>query len=220
MGWPPTKSAAAFSARATSATSAGPSSRSGAGVSPRPTARAAEATSELFDLGVTFTVYTERDAIDRILPFDIIPRVISADEWRTVNSGVVQRVKARTRLDGELIEREMAHLERQRPIELGQPVRLRLTGARIDQIDADPREVTHGDIESANGLGSVVPTAEKAQCPVVERLDAERHAVHPGLGEGCEPAGLDRGGIGLQRDLGFVVDGEEGARTVDDRGAP
>ncbi|MFV0368208.1 MAG: circularly permuted type 2 ATP-grasp protein [Hyphomicrobiaceae bacterium] len=57
-------------------------------------ARSAEATSELFDLGVTFTVYTERDAIDRILPFDIIPRVISAGEWRTINNGVIQRVKA------------------------------------------------------------------------------------------------------------------------------
>ena len=57
-------------------------------------ARAAEATSELLDLGITFTVYTDRDAIDRILPFDIIPRVIPADEWRVINTGVVQRVKA------------------------------------------------------------------------------------------------------------------------------
>ncbi|MCB1514478.1 MAG: circularly permuted type 2 ATP-grasp protein [Hyphomicrobiaceae bacterium] len=57
-------------------------------------ARATDATSELLDLGITFTVYTDRDAIDRILPFDIIPRVIPADEWRTINSGVVQRVKA------------------------------------------------------------------------------------------------------------------------------
>ncbi len=57
-------------------------------------ARAAEATGELLDLGITFTVYTDRDAIDRILPFDVIPRLISAREWGTINSGVVQRVKA------------------------------------------------------------------------------------------------------------------------------
>jgi uncharacterized circularly permuted ATP-grasp superfamily protein len=57
-------------------------------------ARAAEATGELLDLGITFTVYTDRDAIDRILPFDVIPRVISADEWRTINDGVIQRVTA------------------------------------------------------------------------------------------------------------------------------
>lgn len=57
-------------------------------------ARAAEATGELLDLGITFTVYTDKDAIDRILPFDVIPRVISAREWETINAGVVQRVKA------------------------------------------------------------------------------------------------------------------------------
>ena len=35
-------------------------------------ARAAEA--ELFNQGITFTVYSDGDAIDRILPFDVIPR--------------------------------------------------------------------------------------------------------------------------------------------------
>jgi len=35
---------------------------------------------ELFNLGITFTVYSERDAIDRVLPFDVIPRLIAPDE--------------------------------------------------------------------------------------------------------------------------------------------
>ena len=55
-------------------------------------ARASE--RELFNLGITFTVYAEKDAIDRILPFDVIPRVLSPAEWRTVEDGVVQRVTA------------------------------------------------------------------------------------------------------------------------------
>ena len=42
-------------------------------------ARAAEA--ELYNQGITFTVYSDGDAIDRILPFDVIPRVITADDW-------------------------------------------------------------------------------------------------------------------------------------------
>ena len=37
--------------------------------------RAQAAERELFNLGITFTVYSERDAIDRILPFDVIPRI-------------------------------------------------------------------------------------------------------------------------------------------------
>jgi uncharacterized circularly permuted ATP-grasp superfamily protein len=56
--------------------------------------RALEAERELFNLGITFTVYTEKDAIDRILPFDVIPRILSAAAWRKVEAGVKQRVKA------------------------------------------------------------------------------------------------------------------------------
>lgn len=56
--------------------------------------RASEATGELLDLGITFTVYSDRDAIDRILPFDIIPRILSAAEWSGIEAGVIQRVTA------------------------------------------------------------------------------------------------------------------------------
>ncbi len=56
--------------------------------------RAAAAEAELYNLGITFTVYSERDAIDRILPFDLIPRVLTAREWDTIERGVVQRVTA------------------------------------------------------------------------------------------------------------------------------
>jgi uncharacterized circularly permuted ATP-grasp superfamily protein len=56
--------------------------------------RAADAQAELYKLGITFTVYSEKDAIDRILPFDVIPRVLSGNEWRHIEAGVIQRVTA------------------------------------------------------------------------------------------------------------------------------
>jgi len=56
--------------------------------------RAQAAERELFNLGVTFTVYTSREQIDRILPFDVIPRILSAAEWQTIERGVIQRVTA------------------------------------------------------------------------------------------------------------------------------
>jgi uncharacterized circularly permuted ATP-grasp superfamily protein len=56
--------------------------------------RAELAERELFNLGITFTVYSERNAIDRILPFDVIPRVLTAADWRIIESGVRQRVQA------------------------------------------------------------------------------------------------------------------------------
>ena len=57
-------------------------------------ARAAAAENDLFNLGITFTVYSDATAIDRILPFDCIPRIITASEWRCLDSGVRQRVAA------------------------------------------------------------------------------------------------------------------------------
>lgn len=57
------------------------------------TARAADAVNELYERGVTFTVYSDREAIDRTLPFDVIPRVLTAPEWERIERGVKQRVK-------------------------------------------------------------------------------------------------------------------------------
>ena len=56
--------------------------------------RANAAEAELYDLGITFTIYSEKDVIDRILPFDVIPRVVSAAEWVHLEAGVRQRVTA------------------------------------------------------------------------------------------------------------------------------
>ena len=56
--------------------------------------RARDCEHELLNLGITFTVYSDRDAIDRVLPFDVIPRLIAPDEWRRLEEGLVQRVTA------------------------------------------------------------------------------------------------------------------------------
>jgi uncharacterized circularly permuted ATP-grasp superfamily protein len=46
------------------------------------------------DMGISFTVYTEEGNIDRSWPFDIIPRTISAKQWRITEKGLVQRLEA------------------------------------------------------------------------------------------------------------------------------
>ena len=56
--------------------------------------RSQDAERELYNLGITFLVYSNKDAVDRILPFDIIPRVISAREWAHLEAGITQRVTA------------------------------------------------------------------------------------------------------------------------------
>ena len=44
--------------------------------------------------GVTFTVYSEKEGIEKIFPFDIIPRIITASEWYKIDEGIKQRIKA------------------------------------------------------------------------------------------------------------------------------
>jgi uncharacterized circularly permuted ATP-grasp superfamily protein len=46
------------------------------------------------EMGITFTVYSEGENIDRTWPFDIIPRVISLREWTRIEEGLVQRMTA------------------------------------------------------------------------------------------------------------------------------
>src|SRR5262249_25779520 len=56
--------------------------------------RAAGAERDLLGRGITFTGYSDPTAIDRILPFDPIPRVITPSEWNQLETGVIQRVRA------------------------------------------------------------------------------------------------------------------------------
>jgi uncharacterized circularly permuted ATP-grasp superfamily protein len=51
--------------------------------------------SELFmNQGITFTVYSDNAGIERIFPFDVIPRVITSSEWEHIEKGIRQRLKA------------------------------------------------------------------------------------------------------------------------------
>jgi uncharacterized circularly permuted ATP-grasp superfamily protein len=45
-------------------------------------------------LGITFAVYGDSDAAERIIPFDIVPRIFLRHEWEKLSEGLVQRVEA------------------------------------------------------------------------------------------------------------------------------
>ena len=45
-------------------------------------------------IGITFAVYGEADATERLIPFDVIPRIMAAVEWRLLEKGLIQRVNA------------------------------------------------------------------------------------------------------------------------------
>jgi uncharacterized circularly permuted ATP-grasp superfamily protein len=45
-------------------------------------------------IGITFAVYGDAEAQERLIPFDVIPRIIAANEWKILEAGLKQRVKA------------------------------------------------------------------------------------------------------------------------------
>lgn len=54
-----------------------------------------ELSKQLFmSQGVTFTVYNDNEGIEKIFPFDVVPRVITAEEWDKIDRGIKQRLKA------------------------------------------------------------------------------------------------------------------------------
>ncbi|MFZ9610751.1 MAG: circularly permuted type 2 ATP-grasp protein [Methylococcales bacterium] len=48
----------------------------------------------IIEMGISFTVYSEEGNIDRAWPFDIIPRIIDAREWKIIDKGLKQRLTA------------------------------------------------------------------------------------------------------------------------------
>lgn len=44
--------------------------------------------------GITFTVYSDQTGVEKIFPFDIVPRIIPAGEWHGIEKGLVQRITA------------------------------------------------------------------------------------------------------------------------------
>ena len=45
-------------------------------------------------IGITFAVYGEADAGERLIPFDVLPRILMAKEWEIVRRGLEQRMRA------------------------------------------------------------------------------------------------------------------------------
>jgi uncharacterized circularly permuted ATP-grasp superfamily protein len=58
------------------------------------TTRSREAEALFRRIGITFAVYGDAEATERLIPFDVIPRVITRPEWTTLSVGLTQRVRA------------------------------------------------------------------------------------------------------------------------------
>jgi uncharacterized circularly permuted ATP-grasp superfamily protein len=49
---------------------------------------------DLLQMGITFNVYGDHAGVEKIFPFDIVPRIVGAGEWRGIERGLKQRIQA------------------------------------------------------------------------------------------------------------------------------
>jgi uncharacterized circularly permuted ATP-grasp superfamily protein len=76
------------------------------------------ATAEIRDGGITFAVVGAREDLDREWPFDIIPRVVAAEEWARIDRGLKQRLQAINALIEDLYHGQRAVRDGQLPAEV------------------------------------------------------------------------------------------------------
>ena len=76
-------------------------------LSPRDVERALKEAEAIFRRqGITFAVYGDNQASERLIPFDIIPRIFAAAEWRKLSAGIEQRVRALNAFIHDLYHRQ------------------------------------------------------------------------------------------------------------------
>jgi uncharacterized circularly permuted ATP-grasp superfamily protein len=68
--------------------------------------KGAEAESFFRRTGITFNVYGDGDGEERLIPFDMVPRIISGGEWRKLSRGIEQRVSALNAFMHDLYHRQ------------------------------------------------------------------------------------------------------------------
>ena len=180
--------------------------------------RARGAERELFNLGITFTVYSDREAIDRILPFDVIPRVLSPKDWSIIDTGVKQRVTALNQFlwdiyhkehilkDGvvpeELVKGNSNYRPEMRDVNVPHGTYVHICGTDIVRDEAGAFRVLEDNARTPSGVSYVIEN---------------RHLMmraFPDLADGINIADIDDYGTQLMAALSAVAPADVSSPTV------
>ena len=81
--------------------------------------------------GITFTVYNDQRGVEKIFPFDLVPRIIPANEWDLIERGLVQRITALNLFCQDIYHEQRILREKVIP-----------AGADLRREDVPPRDVS------------------------------------------------------------------------------
>src|ERR671934_487483 len=140
-------------------------------------------------IGITFAVYGEADAQERLIPFDVVPRILAAAEWDILRAGLEQRVKAinhyisdiytrREILKADVVPEDLVFQNRVfRPEMNGQKVPhdiyVHIAGIDIVRVDPDAFYVLEDNARTPSGVSYMLENRE-----IMLRLFPDLFAKH------------------------------------------
>ena len=140
-------------------------------------------------IGITFAVYGDQEATERLIPFDIVPRVIGRREWNKLEAGLIQRVKALNAFladiygKGEILRAGIVPSDivfrnaAFRPEMAGRPVPhdiyIHIAGIDVVRVDAEDFYVLEDNARTPSGVSYMLENRE-----VMMRLAPDLFASH------------------------------------------
>ena len=151
--------------------------------------RAGEAEALFRRIGITFAVYGDAESTERLIPFDVVPRILTSAEWATLSRGLTQRVKAinafladvygrREVLRAGIVPDDLVYRNpafrpemNQQPVPHG--IYVMIAGIDIVRVDADTFYVLEDNARTPSGVSYMLENRE-----VMFRLFPELFAQH------------------------------------------
>jgi uncharacterized circularly permuted ATP-grasp superfamily protein len=140
-------------------------------------------------IGITFAVFGEADGQERLIPFDVLPRILAAAEWDLLRSGLEQRVKALNAYIADIYSRREIlragaipeDLVFQNPVfrpemngqKVPHDIYVHVAGIDIVRVDADTFYVLEDNARTPSGVSYMLENRE-----IMLRLFPELFARH------------------------------------------
>ena len=140
-------------------------------------------------IGITFAVYGNKDAAERLIPFDIVPRIIGRAEWAKLEAGLFQRVKALNmfladiygsqeilksgRLPPDIVLQNPFYLPAMRGLKVPHDIYIQIAGIDVVRIDANDFYVLEDNLRTPSGVSYMLENRE-----VMMRLAPDLFAEH------------------------------------------
>jgi uncharacterized circularly permuted ATP-grasp superfamily protein len=136
----------------------------------------ADAESIFRRLGITFAVYGSEEGTEKLIPFDVIPRIISAIEWRKLSKGIEQRVRALNaflhdiyhrqeilkagRIPEKLILQNSAFLPEMMGLDPARGIYAHIIGVDLVRVSADQWYVLEDNLRTPSGVSYMLEDRE------------------------------------------------------------